>query len=52
MYFFQLRYYRLGDRILVYDMPGFEVDDQKSVRLEHVVEILEGRIANKSNVTT
>ena len=36
----------------MYDMPGFEGADQKSVRLEHVVEILEGRIANKSNVTT
>ena len=48
---FQIRYYKLGERIRLCDMPGFERNEQRSIRLEHVVEILEGRVPNKSDVT-
>ena len=50
-FLFQIQYYKLGDRILLCDMPGFE-EDQNSIRLDHLVEILEGRIPNETDVTS
>ena len=31
-------------------MPGFEREEQKSIRLEHVVKILEGKVQDRADV--
>ena len=46
----QIKYYAIGKHILLCDMPGFERGDQESIRLEHVVKILEGKVQDKADV--
>ena len=48
-YTLQIRYYSLGDFILLCDMPGFE-NNQQSIRLEHVLQILDGQVQNRADV--
>ena len=49
-YVLQIKYYALGKRILLCDMPGFEREEQKSIPLEHVVKILEGKVQDRADV--